>query len=138
MDGTFVWPHLISMLKEKYGQKVPISQITKSQILHRTSTLPQLLWTGKWIYFQVNVFKDKVVYRGSPHFEISQFMISAILWFCFRPIWRKEKKILIFLKLLFIVFFYLFYSDCHLMNFFVKYDNCKKFNKHVDLEMPFK
>ena len=30
------------------------------------------------------------------------------------------------------------YSDCNLMNFLVRYDNYKKFNKHVDLEMLFK
>ena len=70
-------------------------------------------------------------YRGSPHFVISQFVIPAILWFCFSWFWRKKSKNNFFSEFIFFRFYFfpefffswfliysfLFvYSDCHLID----------------------
>ena len=54
------------------------------------------------------------VYRGSPHFVISQFVIPAISWFCFRPnfmILKKkiQKQIFFFRNFFFSEFFFGFF-----------------------------
>ena len=72
---------------------------------------------------------------GSPHFVISQFVIHANWWFCFRPqfreflsiswFWRKKIQKKIFFSVNFFGFskkniFYSFlfiYSDCHIKIF---------------------
>ena len=51
---------------------------------------------------QIIKHQNLIVYRGSPHFVTSQFVIPATLWFCFRPqfceflsiswFWRKKSK----------------------------------------------
>ena len=70
----------------------------------------------------------KASYRGSPHFVISQFVIPAISWSCFRPNFMILKKKnpkkknffsenfffgIFFLFLILIYSFLFIYSDCH-------------------------
>ena len=61
------------------------------------------------------------VYRESPHFEISQFVIPTIPWFCFRPQFResplhdfegKNPKKNLFGKNFWIFFRFLFIDFC--------------------------
>ena len=62
----------------------------------------------------------KIYYRGSPHFVISQFVIPAISWSCFRPNFMILKKKIQKKKKFsekFFGFFFLFFQI--LIHFFV-------------------
>ena len=84
-------------------------------------------------YEEGMVFFPIILYRGSPHFVISQFVIPAISWFGFRPHFvnsppfqdfeeekRKKKKnqnfFWNFFTFLLIFWMMMSYSDFHLMN----------------------
>ena len=49
---------------------------------------------------------ESVLYRGSPHFVISQFVIPAISWFCLRPQFREKKSKKFYL---YQIYFFLFF-----------------------------
>jgi hypothetical protein len=95
---------------------------------------PEICKKWDFVLWQSKSHKSVPIYRGSPHFVISQFVIPAISWFCFRPqfreflsiswFWRKKsKKKLFFTNFLDFFFkilihsFLFIYSDCHLMKF---------------------
>ena len=82
--------------------------------------------------------RNKIFSTGVPHFVISQFVIHAILFQAFLKIQKKSNFFFFFFFFLILIYSFLFiHSECHLMNFLVRYDNYKKFYKHVNLEILF-
>ena len=85
------------------------------------------------------LFKSESTYCGQ--YRISLFLIDNE-----RNLIQGITPFLDFTIVIFFVFFlnsylYIFVyiqCDCHLMNFLFRYDNYKKFYKHVDFEMLFK
>ena len=81
---------IVFFQKKKYFCFIPM-KIGHKLCVRMDGTQFLILW---WFTAKNEGGNHKIswVYRGSPHFVISQFVIPAISWFCFSWFWRKNLK----------------------------------------------